>query len=694
MATQDAAGGPDRPAAARYWRLEATEFTPSGIWDLDFVDFLTDGARIVRYLASGDAGQGYEADNAFRPGSGWWGGRPAPDPDGTLRCFIGAVFDRAIVPTAITLVPAPGPHRAAGVKVQSSLDGVTWQTRSEVELPRRRDTDRAAHTVFYAPTRAGSATSWRLRALSTTHRFAWDVVGIGFLRGGQEVPGTLVGSGDAGAGFGLEHLGEPGGFWGGRPDQDGSLHLTLSSTAHAELEIDRIVLEQGTDHWASAAVLERLSQDEGWSVWRHLGGLRPGRNDVLLEAQPHRPRPAPAGLSVSSTAQHDTFDDRRILVLIASYRDPELAGTVADALAQAAYPEHVRFAICHQVDEATRNQLDRWDHDPRFRVDVVDHTESRGCCWARNRTFALYDDEPYILQIDSHMRFAARWDVRCIEMLEATGAQLPVLTSYPPRYTVRDDGTVEYDTISGPQRLYVDEVFADLTTRQKTSPLIDLSRPEPSPTLAAGQLFARGRFCRDVEYDPDIYFSGEEISLAARAYTHGYDLFAPNENLVWHLYQHEQPKHWEDHDDHSERHRVATRRLHTLFRGDHTTLGRFGLGSQRTLAEFEDHAAVDLGALRVPVEGVVTVRIDRSVIPPRDDYEAFIVVFLDRLGKEVDRRQVRAPDVLDLSRASVTFADIDASASQTIVLPLTRFGLVGEVALAELGGRRPEGRDE
>ena len=51
-------------------------------------------------------------------------------------------------------------------------------------------------------------------------------------------------------------------------------------------------------------------------------------------------------------------------------------------------------------------------------------------------------------------------------------------------------------------------------------------------------------------HDAEPAVAGEEISLAARAFTHGYDLYCPNENLIWHLYDHDHPKHWDDHDDH------------------------------------------------------------------------------------------------------------------------------------------------
>lgn len=539
---------------------------------------------------------------------------------------------------------------------------------------------------------SGSATAWRLATHATVHGFAWDVRHLRFFNAGQEVRGVLTASGDAGDDFGVENIAhDDARVWGGRPDGANRFHVTLAAES-GDLPIDRIVLDQPGLHWARSVELERRGEDGEWHAARHFSGLRCGLNDLFLDGRPN-PRPvAPSAPQAnrSRTAQpapafeFGRFDDRRILVAIASYRDPELPNTIADAITQAAYPEHLRFAICHQFDDETIGLLERWADDPRFSIDAVHHSESRGCGWARNRTFAMFDDERYLLQIDAHTRFAARWDARFIDMLESTGSDFPILTTYPSRYTIADDGEVVYDLEAGIQQLYVDEVRPDLTTLQRTRPPADLSRPGPSPTLAAGLIFTRGQFCRDVDYDPDIYFGGEEISLAARAFTSGYDLLYPTETLIWHLYDHDHPKHWEDHSSHSAAHADAVSRLRTLFQGDAATLGKYGLGSVRSLVEFERHAGINLGAAPNGSDGALTITIDRSVIEPRDDYSSFVVVFLDDCGHEVHRHDIVAPNVLDLSCNTVRLRDVPKSAQHFVVFAVTRSGRIGEISVRSI----------
>ena len=54
--------------------------------------------------------------------------------------------------------------------------------------------------------------------------------------------------------------------------------------------------------------------------------------------------------------------------------------------------------------------------------------------------------------------------------------------------------------------------------------------------LAAGCLFTNGSFIKDVPYDPNFYFYGEEISLMLRAFTRGYSIFHLPNVPIFHLY--------------------------------------------------------------------------------------------------------------------------------------------------------------
>jgi hypothetical protein len=119
--------------------------------------------------------------------------------------------------------------------------------------------------------------------------------------------------------------------------------------------------------------------------------------------------------------------------------------------------------------------------------------------------------------------------------------------------------------------------------------------------LAGGFIFADGTFARDVPNDPEIFFMGEEIAMAARAFTHGYDIYAPHRILLWHFYtRKEHSKVWGDHSNEAkkngavemawwERDKVAKSRVRKLLGAadEICDLGRYTLGNLRTLQEFE-----------------------------------------------------------------------------------------------------------
>ena len=56
--------------------------------------------------------------------------------------------------------------------------------------------------------------------------------------------------------------------------------------------------------------------------------------------------------------------------------------------------------------------------------------------------------------------------------------------------------------------------------------------------FAAGFSFARGHRIINVPYDyyTPYVFDGEETSLGVRAWTHGYDLYQPDRDIISHLY--------------------------------------------------------------------------------------------------------------------------------------------------------------
>lgn len=300
------------------------------------------------------------------------------------------------------------------------------------------------------------------------------------------------------------------------------------------------------------------------------------------------------------------MSDARIFIQIAAYRDSELLATMRDCVTQAEHPEQLRFGICWQ--RAADETLAEFEHDPRVRLIEVPFERARGACWARQQTQSLYRDEPYTLQIDSHHRFAPGWDVLAIDSLEslrAAGHAKPLLTSYAPVYDPDNDPAGRK---AAPLRLRFDGFTQDGPFAVMPETMDDwesLQGPEPARFFSAHLAFTLGAFCREVPYDPKLYFFGEEPSLALRAFTHGYDLFHPHRVIAWHFYGRErQPKHWADHRRWTFRNELSMQRFRRMIEegragvaGSASALHPFGLGTQRSLQDYERFAGVSFSLL-------------------------------------------------------------------------------------------------
>lgn len=282
-----------------------------------------------------------------------------------------------------------------------------------------------------------------------------------------------------------------------------------------------------------------------------------------------------------------------IFVSIASYRDPQLVPTVRDCLQKARHPERLRFGICWQ--HASDEELPDWFSGEQFSVLDVDCRDSGGANWARAKVMELFDGEEWYLQLDSHHRFAPDWDVLLLDEAARTNSDRPLLTSYGPPFSPSEPERAEQVPMSMQFREFTpDGMLMFRPTR--IAGWQTRKRPHRARFVSAHLLFAPGRFVRDVPCDPELYFTGDEGTLGVRAFTHGYDLFEPSQVIVWHEYTRAyRRKHWEDHRGDSgpawhHRDAVSRTRIRQLY--DDQGGGHFGLGTERTLEEYEAYAGV------------------------------------------------------------------------------------------------------
>lgn len=275
-----------------------------------------------------------------------------------------------------------------------------------------------------------------------------------------------------------------------------------------------------------------------------------------------------------------------IYVAICSYRDPELQPTVADLFGKARHPQSINVGVVRQLKP--EDVALRFSHE-RVRFISMDAADARGVGYVRNAVMNLYDTEDYILQIDSHMRFAQDWDVRMIAQLERCPTRQPILTTYPGGYE-RPDRI----TCTQPCFLAANAFEPNGIPSQRGIPMEPPAMPKRTALVAGGFIFGPAQWAGDVRCDPALYFHGEETSMAVRLWSHGWDAYGPAEPLLWHLYEHgTRPLHWQDHPTWGALNDASVARVRALVEGRIGVQDMYGLGRARTVAEYQQFSGID-----------------------------------------------------------------------------------------------------
>ena len=298
-------------------------------------------------------------------------------------------------------------------------------------------------------------------------------------------------------------------------------------------------------------------------------------------------------ISTSSSSEN------KIYVQIASYRDPDVVNTISDLLEKAERPGNIIVGICDQYGPENKHLL--YYDNPAFRVSRIPFYASPGLGWARNMIQKLYfkGDAQYTMQLDSHMRFGHFWDTKLKEMLHKTGSKKPILSHYCTPFNLSQKNS-EYLSREDLFKMYCLRFNPTGTVSfRQTSVKKEEKNGKPIPSmLVSGHFyFTLASHIHEYKYDPFLYFAGDEISLATRSWTRGWDIFTPSENLVFHNYTREERVcHWSDQkNSYSQLHEESLKKLRQMLHGEDNKfeIGEYGLGTERNLQEFERISGID-----------------------------------------------------------------------------------------------------
>lgn len=290
-----------------------------------------------------------------------------------------------------------------------------------------------------------------------------------------------------------------------------------------------------------------------------------------------------------------------IFIQISSYRDPELKPTILDAISKSSGKHKIYFGL--HISYLDESEIDIPN------IENIKYATSKapsniGVGIGRYLAHQFYNQEDFYFQCDSHSRFVEGWDEIAINSIlnyQKQGIKKPLLTMYPANYWYKDETFTEISTdLLDPNYKTV------ISFSQKPEEFKKLRIPSQTAVAANDSIFTKSISAGSVftvapwmAPNKKMAFWGEEILMAARAYTHGYDLVVPDKQYLYHLYYNSENakinrrKHlWNDFPKEYEIINAESKKIvYKTFL--EKTVGPGYLGSERTLSEYERFAGLD-----------------------------------------------------------------------------------------------------
>jgi hypothetical protein len=262
-----------------------------------------------------------------------------------------------------------------------------------------------------------------------------------------------------------------------------------------------------------------------------------------------------------------------------------------------------------------------------------------------------------------------------IKQLQEKGHEKPLLTGYVSSFDPDNDPSGRNMV---PWKMNFDRFIPEGAVFFLPAAIDDFKeRTEPLPArfYSAHFCFTLGQFCLEVPHDPEYYFHGEEISIAVRAYTWGYDLFHPHKIVVWHEYTRKgRKKQWDDDPVWVNRNNRCHLRNRKLFEMDGEVkdidFGVYDFGKVRTLEDYERYSGLSFKKRAIqkytqdnniapnpPLYGEEfessflkifkhCIDIHYSKVPEKD-YEFWVVAFHDEKDETIHRKDA---DIHEINR--------------------------------------------
>ncbi len=232
------------------------------------------------------------------------------------------------------------------------------------------------------------------------------------------------------------------------------------------------------------------------------------------------------------------MNNPKILVSIASYKDPEFYATVKSLWETAEFKDSIVFSL---VDEDDEPKDFSFIPESNLIYRYYPATEYYGgLCWARNLATQVDFDYDYFIQFDSHSRGRPGWDKRGLSnylYLTAAFPEEKVMVCYaPPSYSTVDGADVwgiwEDETLFGRRATH----YSSLAPGYEFPGYAGLRGTEIAKTYwtTCMYIFAPKAWVDEVGVDGAGSFNTEEFNQSLRTFAKGWSVYAVGAKDVFH----------------------------------------------------------------------------------------------------------------------------------------------------------------
>jgi hypothetical protein len=297
--------------------------------------------------------------------------------------------------------------------------------------------------------------------------------------------------------------------------------------------------------------------------------------------------------------------NKSIYVSIASYRDVDLINTVLSAYNNAVYKDNLYFSIYSQESDAEHVDLSFIPANQMAHI-CVPHETALGPCYARHMANTyLTSDFDFFIQVDSHSRFEQGWDMLLLHKYEEAsvnkwGSRIILSAPCSILNVSLNEETNQYEDTELVNLLSSYSAVWDEGERVITGDPGDYegdSYGQEVFYICAGFLFCPAKLMLEVPYDPNLYFWGEESTLAIRAYTRGIKIISPPISVIYSNFNRHstnRPLHWEDNESaYSTLNKTSKVRAGAILSGK-PWFGVYGIDSRVLYEEYQQKTGLDL----------------------------------------------------------------------------------------------------